>query len=60
MTTIVHDSLSIQRAKLFQSATRILGFERTGAQIQQSLDDVLEDLLQAGKLVLIDDRISTP
>ncbi len=56
----MRDSLSIEFDVLVSSVARIFGFERTGNQIQQVLEDAFDELVKTHVLVLLDGRVSFP
>jgi len=60
MKNLARDGLSIERDKLLVYVARIFGFERAGNHIQKTLEDTLEELLEARQLVLLEDRVSLP
>jgi hypothetical protein len=60
MKNLVRDSLSIEREKLLQFVARIFGFERAGNHIQKTLGDTFDELVEAGQLVVIEERVSLP
>jgi len=60
MKNLTRDGLSIERDKLLVYVARIFGFERSGNQIQRSLEAILEELLESRQLVLMEDRVSLP
>jgi uncharacterized protein (UPF0335 family) len=57
---LTRDSLSIERDKLLLYIARIFGFERAGNHIQKAVEDAFDELLGAGQLVLLEDRVSLP
>lgn len=60
MKNLVRDSLSIERDSLLVYVARIFGFERAGNQIQKTLKDAFDELVDARQLVLLDGRVSLP
>jgi hypothetical protein len=60
LKNLVRDSLSIEFDVLVSSVARIFGFERTGNQIQQVLEDAFDELVKTHVLVLLDGRVSFP
>jgi len=58
--SLVRDSLSIERDSLLQYVARLFGFERAGYQIQKTLQTILEELVEARQLVILDGRVSLP
>ena len=52
--------MSIEFDVLVSSVARIFGFERTGNQIQQVLEDAFDELVKTHVLVLLDGRVSFP
>ncbi len=60
MTSLVRDSLSIERDSLLLYVARIFGFERTGNHIQNALEKTIDKLVETHQLVVLDGRVSLP
>jgi hypothetical protein len=53
-------SLADADPALLSSVARIFGFERLGNQIQKVLEDIFDELVKTGVLLLLDGGVSFP
>lgn len=55
---VVHDAISISDDQVLTQAARVFGFDRTGTNIRDRIEEILDQMIQRGVLVRKGDRIS--